>query len=107
MIEFTYFQDPGHGWIEVPLGLVQEFERDFGLEVSSFSYLQRNTPGASYLRDDGQFVKGSVLLEEDSDAPRFIRTFEQHFGVRPTLKEKQIPRQNFVRRLPRYEKESW
>ncbi len=55
MNEYTFYSDPGHAWLAVPL---QEFIES-GAEVSSRSYVctTRNT----------------VYLEEDIDAYRFLK----------------------------------
>lgn len=56
MSTYTYFQDPGHGWIQVPLAEI----RDLGLMPSHYSYT------------DGRYV----YLEEDCDAPAWIKARE-------------------------------
>jgi hypothetical protein len=52
-MRFIYHQDPGHGWVEVPLSLLVSL--GIAGQISSFSY--RDTR--------------SVFLEEDCDASRF------------------------------------
>lgn len=63
--QYRFHDDPGHGWLEVPLADI----RELGLEsqISSCSY----TDGAN------------VYLEEDGDAPRFINAYKARFGEAP------------------------
>ena len=65
-MSYTYFPDPGHGWLAVPLADVQELgltKADF----SSFSYM-----------------KGEVLyLEEDCDAEVFHNAYTNKHGRPP------------------------
>lgn len=57
--QFNYYNDPGHGWIKVPLTLLKEL----GIEkrISSYSYIN----------------KDNAFLEEDCDATLFIHTMEE------------------------------
>ena len=50
---YIYFQDPGHGWLRVPLKTIQ----DLKLKVSSYSYQK------------GRYV----YLEEDCDMSEFFK----------------------------------
>lgn len=54
------YDDPGHGWLAVPI----QWLRQFGIEsqVSEFSYRRGST----------------AYLEEDCDAPLFRKTAEEH-----------------------------
>jgi len=52
MTQYTYYQDPGHGWLKVT---ISEIER-LMIEVSSYSYV----------RGDHAF------LEEDCDMSKFL-----------------------------------
>lgn len=47
--------DPGHGWLRVPLQLCE------GLDISGYSYVDT--------------AKGVAWLEEDCDAPLFLRAY--------------------------------
>ena len=80
---FTYHTDPGHGWVEVPLPVLQEL----GItgDISSFSYT------------DGR----NAYLEEDCDAHRFVIAFEKANGNRPTFVE-QYKDNTPIRNLPRF-----
>jgi len=54
MSDYTFYFDPSHAWLAVPL---QEF-LDSGAEVSRYSYVCTK--------------RGMVFLEEDLDAGRFL-----------------------------------
>ncbi len=66
---FNFHSDPGHGWLAVKKNLI----RELGLvsEISKYSYMQ------------GQ----SVYLEEDSDATKFLKRFQEVFGITARVKE--------------------
>ena len=54
ILEFTFYTDPGHGWLEVPM----EYIDRFGVreEISGYSYIHN----------------GRAYLEEDSDVAVFL-----------------------------------
>jgi hypothetical protein len=70
---FDVYSDPGHGWVKVPLKLLEELEiRD---KITPYSYRRGNFG----------------FLEEDCDAPRFVAAmkargvtvkFRSHIGDR-------------------------
>lgn len=66
---FNFHSDSGHGWLAVKLCLI----RELGLipDISQYSYMQ------------GQ----SAYLEEDGDAPKFIKAFTEKFGFAPKINE--------------------
>jgi hypothetical protein len=67
---FTFFQDPGHGWIRVtPADCAA-----IGLTAESFT--------AYSYRDEKFFY-----LEEDCDASRFVAAYESKHGTRPAFRE--------------------
>jgi len=80
-MRITYLQDPGHGWIAVPLELI----RDWGIVPSSYSYRDASTG----------------YLEEDCDASLFM-TAAAARGVSVTLDEHHTDHDSFVRALPRF-----
>ena len=45
---FNFFQDPGHGWVKVPIKILEEL----GIEkkISTYSYYRN---GNAYLEEDG------------------------------------------------------
>lgn len=53
-MQYRFFQDPGHGWLEVPRGELDAL--NLSSRVSQYSY-----------QNDG-----NVYLEEDCDAPLFF-----------------------------------
>lgn len=56
--KYKYFQDPGHGWVQVPLDHLQQ--AGVGGDVSDYS-----------------FQKGRyVYLEEDCDAPMYLKALD-------------------------------
>ena len=50
---FTFYAEPGHGWLEIPAKLVEES----GAEISGYSYR----------------ANGNVYLEEDEDLTTYLR----------------------------------
>ena len=65
-IEYTYYTDPGHGWLEV--GVDELILLGIGDKISSYSYING----------------GKAYLEEDCDMGLFIRTMEAN-GVEVKL----------------------
>ena len=74
---FTFFNDPGHGWMKVPRKLLV----DLGVEskISTYSYQK------------GDFV----YLEEDSDAEIVLEILIEQ-GVTPVIKSKHTNRQSRI-----------
>ena len=64
-VTFTFICDPGHGWLIVsPTWL-----KALGLTFGDFSE-------CSYISPAGD----RIALEEDCDAPRFLKAFEAQYG---------------------------
>jgi hypothetical protein len=84
MKTFTFFQDPGHGWIRVTLADC----RDVGLDGCSFS---------RYSFFDEKYL----YLEEDCDASKFVAAFTAKYGDRPYFKESHSNRDSAIRRKRR------
>ena len=59
-MKFPFYTDPGHGWLKVPIKLL----RELGIESKITMY--------SYRRGDYAY------LEEDCDAPTFVKAMEAH-----------------------------
>ena len=59
---FVFYSDSGHGWLEV--------DREDLIELS----LEKEITGFSY--QDGE----KVYLEEDCDAPLFVKVYELKYG---------------------------
>ena len=84
MITLTYVQDPGHGWI----GADRQLLDSLGLadRISEFSY------------SDGP----TVWLEEDCDAPIFLRALTRA-GIQYSITETHTRGDAWIRSLPRFE----
>lgn len=67
---FDFISDPGHGWVKVPVSLLQ------GLGIS------REITRYSYMR--GAYA----YLEEDCDATTFHQAYEKCFGFPPKYRER-------------------
>lgn len=70
MKTFDYIQDPGHGWIKVPVSLLLELK--IADDITCFSY----------------YRAGFAYLEEDCDASRFFSAYREKFGTDPKLRER-------------------
>ncbi len=81
MSTYTFHQDPGHGWITVPL---EEVAR-LGIKPSRYSYKD----------------KTNAYLEEDCDAGLFIEA-KKAAGEPYTFQEKHTNNDSFIRNLPRF-----
>jgi hypothetical protein len=58
------WEDPGHGWLQVPLDIIKRMKKDCGLKVSGFSYKDKEN---AYLEEDldmGNFINIGVGLNE-------------------------------------------
>lgn len=58
------WEDPGHGWLQVPLDIIKRMQKDCGLKVSRFSYKDKSN---AYLEEDcdmGNFINEGVGLNE-------------------------------------------
>jgi len=64
---FNYYQDPAHGWVEVPEVLV----RKLNMHVTTYSYVNA----------------GMVYLEEDQDLTTFMHAYGNAYGHAPDLIE--------------------
>jgi hypothetical protein len=62
-----FFEDPGHGWLEVPMDLIRAL--GVAADISGYSYR-----------------KGTMAyLEEDCDAAVFLEAFRKQYGTSPAL----------------------
>lgn len=84
---FVYYQDPGHGWIQVDTQVLQELGIDS--KISKYSYISGTT----------------AYLEEDCDAGTFMRAFEEKHGAKPELISR-YSENIFIRDLPSYDMRS-
>jgi hypothetical protein len=85
-LNLTYFADPGHSWLRVPIRLVKEL----GLyqKISSYSYREGSW----------------AYLEEDCDAPMMIMALETS-GMKFEVSESFSNEYSFVRGLERFRSE--
>lgn len=67
---FDFYTDPGHGWLKVPLDMLEEFG------------IQNQISRCSMRK--GKFA----YLEEDCDAPIFEKAFKDRTGEVPTYRDK-------------------
>ena len=83
-IEYTYYTDPGHGWLGVNYDELVEL--GIHKEVSRYSYRRGD----------------AVYLEEDCDMALFMNTMEAK-GIKVTLKHINEPhKDSFIRSMGRY-----
>lgn len=82
-LHYTFHTDPGHGWLEVPIGDLFQV----GLDVHDFSE-------CSFRRD------GRLFLEEDLDAGVFIKA-AQAAGHTVTFVEENTDDDHWIRNLRR------
>ena len=67
---FDFISDPGHGWVKVPMTLLQAL--CISEKITDYSYRR------------GDFA----YLEEDLDASIFHQAYEQCFGFPPKYRER-------------------
>ena len=70
-VKFTFVSDPGHGW----LILSPQWIGAVGLTLAAFSQ-------HSYVAEDG-----TLALEEDCDAPKFLEAYARCFGQTASFHE--------------------
>ena len=87
MQTFTFYSDPGHGWLAVPRDLLHTL--GIADEISECSRQRLET----------------VFLEEDSDLFRFTRAMGAAGREFKTLEVNEPRSDSFVRALPRYRAE--
>ena len=81
--QYTFFEDGGHGWLEVPAAEV----RALGIAVSAYSYISKD--------------QRTAYLEEDCDLTAFLDARESL--DRPVLYTiNHLHEDAFIRQLPRY-----
>lgn len=83
MSTFTLHSDPGHGWLEVPRGLLDTL--GIAGDISTYSYIRGDT----------------AYLEEDCDASRFVEAMRAA-GQAFEIVELDINRDHWIRNLQRF-----
>lgn len=76
-----FHSDPSHGWLEVPIQMIDEL----GVKVSTYSYRHGT----------------DAFLEEDIDAPNFIRAAVDA-GYEFTILDRKTNRDSIIRRYDSY-----
>jgi hypothetical protein len=86
---FCWVSDPGHSWLAVSLDEQEGFPdaKRFASQYSFLDYAMNNFTGVVY-------------LEEDEDAPAFIRKYNLDGRAWPT---QELPEDHSIRSLPRGE----
>jgi hypothetical protein len=82
----TFYSDPAHAWMRVPLSKVREAEKYMGEYITTCSY-QRNL---------------HVYLEEDQDAGVYLRYLER-IGQPFKINERHTDNQSRIRGYDRYD----
>jgi len=80
--EFTFYSDPGHGWLMVHANNLKAV----GLKPKDFS------AGGAYLQRRGPIY----YLEEDCDAPLFLKAYEAKNGGKPPIEEVYIDDRSII-----------
>jgi len=77
--KFDFYSDPGHGWLKVPMSLLDAL----GVRgrITTFSY-QRGE---------------NAYLEEDCDATVFWNAYKERFGREPKIKHHLADRSSAIR----------
>lgn len=77
---FKYYSDPGHAWLAVRIKDL----KDIGIDQTQFS-------SYSYIKG------GTVYLEEDSDATKFLKLWKHIKKDDPNIVEKSTNRRSPIR----------
>lgn len=88
---FTFFSDPAHGWLEMPVSIVKEL--NLGMcQISEFSYYNKETK--------------LVYVEQDCDLINVKREYEKKFNQKLLDPDRivhiDLDENNFIRKLPSY-----
>ena len=88
---FTFFSDPAHGWLEMPVSIVKELNMGFA-QISEFSYYNKETK--------------LVYIEQDCDLLNVKREYEKKFKQKLLDPDRvvhiDLDENNFIRKLPSY-----
>jgi hypothetical protein len=87
--KFTFYSDGAHGWLRVPISLINEL--GIAGQISQYSY------------QDSEAFPEYAYLEEDLDAGIFIKAADKKYPIAVgQWKESESNGESFVRRLPHY-----
>tara|TARA_R100001129_G_scaffold170306_1_gene139661 strand:- start:449 stop:985 length:537 start_codon:yes stop_codon:yes gene_type:complete len=88
---FTFYSDPAHGWLEMPVAIVKELDMGFA-QISEFSYYNKETK--------------LVYIEQDCDLLNVKREYEKKFNQKLLDPDRvvhiDLDEDNFIRKLPSY-----
>lgn len=87
MMVYTFYSDPGHGWLRVPMN--ELIDLDIAPKISAYSYVYRN----------GKWV----YLEEDIDAGKFIDAYVERHGTEPQIVYKYSDNRSDIRNYVHYD----
>jgi len=91
MTTLRFFSDPGHGWLEVPLQMIEELL--IAPKISPYSYIDCSATAPH--------THGTAYLEEDCDATIFLAAWKRtHPGERLQVEEKHCD--GWIRNLRHY-----
>lgn len=82
--KFYYYQDPGHGWVAVPVSLLEKL--NIVGKITAFSFWRGKT----------------AYLEEDCDATTFTNAYRAAYGVDPVFIEKHSDNRSPIRSYARF-----
>lgn len=84
MTTYRFYEDPSHGWLRVTYRELADL--GIATKISAFSYRR------------GQWA----YLEEDSDAPQFMRAYFKVHGDNPRIRESSCNNPSRIRSYPPY-----
>ena len=86
MKEYIFYEDPGHGWLAVPIK--ELIELGIADKITGYSYT----------------LGGMAYLEEDCDLPTFVKAYKKKYGEVP--KGKAVYQEyTSIRNYPNYTKD--
>lgn len=74
---YTYYQDPGHGWIEVPLGELSRL--GIASKISSYSYIKG---GYAYLEEDCDASLFMHYKKDRGEEVKLVEVYQEHTPIR-------------------------
>jgi len=61
MVDFVFYSDSGHGWLEVPVSLLKELGIQY--DISRYSYLSK-CHNYAYLEEDCDYTRFAIAMEK-------------------------------------------
>ena len=86
MKEYIFYEDPGHGWLAVPIK--ELIELGIADKITGYSYT----------------LGGMAYLEEDCDLGVFVLAYKEKYGKLPEFKQK-YQEYTSIRNYPNYTKD--